>query len=77
MKAAITDIDDIITFSGPWWRQFAYIHKVVCHSGHKLSGLMIVIKAERQFFEMREHIAAHLCLQMYAHNVTVVLNEVV
>ena len=57
--------------------KLADIHQVVCHTGHDLSGLVAVVKAVRQFFQVAEHIAPHLRLHPHAHHVTVILDKIV
>ena len=57
--------------------KLAYVHQIVCHARHNFARLVVVEKGVGQFFEMIKHIAAHLRLHFYAHDVSVVLYKVV
>ena len=51
------------------------IHKVICHSGHKLACFIIVIEAVRKRLKLSEHITSHLSLHSDTHNMSVILNK--
>ena len=57
--------------------KLAYIHEVVRHARHYLTRFVSVVEAVRKPFKVLEHIASHLNLHLYAHDVTDVLYEVV
>ena len=57
--------------------KLAYVHQVVGHARHYLAGLMIVVESIRQTLEPVEHIRAHLGLYTHAHDMTVVLHEII
>ena len=57
--------------------KLAYIHEVVRHARHYLTRFVSVVEAVRKLFKVLEHIASHMSLHLYAHDVTDVLYEVV
>ena len=57
--------------------KFADVHEVICHSAHDFSRFVCVVEGIRQSLELFKHIASHLSLHFYAHNVSLILHKIV
>ena len=57
--------------------KLADVHKVVCHAAHQLASLIFIKKRERECLELCEHIAPHVGLHEYAHDMALILNKAV
>ena len=57
--------------------QLGDVHQVVGHAGHDLARLVVVIEGIGQLLQVVEHIPPHLRLDVHAHHVALILDEVV
>ena len=57
--------------------QFADFKQVICHPAHDFAGFMGIIKTVGQRLQMGKHVCPHLCLHVYAHHMTFILDKVI
>ena len=57
-------------------REFADFKEVARDPRHDPAGLVVVVKTEGQFFQMREQVPAHAGLHADADHVPVILDEI-